>query len=77
MHRFKEAQVRALEELEGKHQAMREEAQQEKEDEKKLLTAVSPMFTADAPSWRDSSQEFEQKTFLLKIMSGAERVFMK
>lgn len=75
MHRFKEAQVRALEELEGKHQAMREEAQQEKEDEKKLLAAVSPMFTVH--SWRDSFQEFEQKTFLLKIMSGAERVFMK
>uniref|UniRef100_A0AAX7USM8 Protein FAM184A/B N-terminal domain-containing protein n=1 Tax=Astatotilapia calliptera TaxID=8154 RepID=A0AAX7USM8_ASTCA len=35
--RFKEAQVRALEELEEKHQVMREEAQQEKEEEKKLL----------------------------------------
>uniref|UniRef100_A0A8C2ZIH7 Family with sequence similarity 184 member Aa n=1 Tax=Cyclopterus lumpus TaxID=8103 RepID=A0A8C2ZIH7_CYCLU len=37
MHRFKEAQVRALEELEENHQSMREEAQQEKEDEKRLL----------------------------------------
>lgn len=40
--RFKEAQVRALEELEEKHQVMREEAQQEKEEEKKLLMTVSP-----------------------------------
>ncbi|KAM8904269.1 protein FAM184A-like isoform 1-T1 [Spinachia spinachia] len=53
MHHFKEAQVRALEELEGKHQAMREEAQQEKEDEKKLLTAKM-------------SQEFEIKRLSLE-----------
>uniref|UniRef100_A0A669BJT3 Family with sequence similarity 184 member Aa n=1 Tax=Oreochromis niloticus TaxID=8128 RepID=A0A669BJT3_ORENI len=39
--RFKEAQVRALEELEEKHQVMREEAQQEKEEEKKLLMTVT------------------------------------
>uniref|UniRef100_A0AAX7V9F4 Protein FAM184A/B N-terminal domain-containing protein n=1 Tax=Astatotilapia calliptera TaxID=8154 RepID=A0AAX7V9F4_ASTCA len=39
--RFKEAQVRALEELEEKHQVMREEAQQEKEEEKKLLITVT------------------------------------
>lgn len=38
--RFKEAQVRALEELEEKHRNMREEAEQEKEDEKKLLVTV-------------------------------------
>jgi len=43
MHRFKEAQVRALEELEENHQSMREEAQKEDEDEKRLLMAVSPM----------------------------------
>uniref|UniRef100_A0A7N8X4V5 Uncharacterized LOC113127602 n=1 Tax=Mastacembelus armatus TaxID=205130 RepID=A0A7N8X4V5_9TELE len=36
-HRFKEAQVRALEEMEEKHRTIREEAQQEKEEEKKLL----------------------------------------
>lgn len=40
MLRFKEAQVRALEEMEEKHQAMSEEAQQEKEEEKKLLITV-------------------------------------
>lgn len=40
MHRFKEAQVRALEEMEEKHQAMSDEARQEKEDEKKLLVTV-------------------------------------
>ncbi len=41
MLRFKEAQVRALEEMEEKHQAMSEEAQQEKEEEKRLLMMVS------------------------------------
>lgn len=41
--RYKEAQVRALEEMEEKHRAMREEAQQEKEEEKKLLMMVSPL----------------------------------
>lgn len=40
MLRFKEAQVRTLEEMEEKHQAMTEEAQQEKEEEKKLLVTV-------------------------------------
>lgn len=40
MLRFREAQVRALEEMEEKHQAMTEEAQQEKEDEKQLLVTV-------------------------------------
>lgn len=43
-HRFREAQVRALEEMEEKHQAMTEEAQQEKEEEKQLLMTVNPMF---------------------------------
>lgn len=47
MLRFKEAQVRTLEEMEEKHQAMTEEAQQEKEEEKKLLVTVGAhsMFT--------------------------------
>lgn len=44
MLRFKEAQVRALEEMEEKHQAMSEEAQQEKEEEKKLLVTVCTHF---------------------------------
>lgn len=39
--RFKEAQLRALEELEEKHRTIREEALQEKEEEKKLLITVS------------------------------------
>ena len=41
MLRFREAQVRALEEMEEKHQVMTEEAQQEKQEEKKLLMTVS------------------------------------
>ncbi|XP_078022124.1 protein FAM184A isoform X3 [Epinephelus lanceolatus] len=53
MLRFKEAQVRALEELEEKHQSMREEAQQEKEEEKQLLMAKM-------------SQEFEIKRLSLE-----------
>lgn len=44
MLRFKEAQVRALEEMEEKHQAMSEEAQQEKEEERKLLVTVCTHF---------------------------------
>ncbi|KAI3366279.1 hypothetical protein L3Q82_009741 [Scortum barcoo] len=51
--RFKEAQVRALEELEEKHQAMRKEAQQEKEEEKELLM-------------KKMSQEFEIKRLSLE-----------
>ncbi|XP_068612321.1 protein FAM184A [Brachionichthys hirsutus] len=53
MLRFKEAQVRALEELEEKHQAMSEEAHQEKEEEKELLTVKM-------------SQEFEIKRLSLE-----------
>ncbi|XP_056287657.1 protein FAM184A-like isoform X1 [Pseudoliparis swirei] len=53
MHRFKEAQVRALEELEENHQSMREEAQKEDEDEKRLLMAKM-------------SQEFEIKRLSLE-----------
>lgn len=44
MLRFREAQVRALEEMEEKHQAMTEEAQQEKEEEKKLLVTVGLLY---------------------------------
>lgn len=44
MLRFREAQVRALEEMEEKHQAMTEEAQQEKEEEKKLLMTVGLLY---------------------------------
>uniref|UniRef100_A0A3Q2XJS0 Family with sequence similarity 184 member Aa n=1 Tax=Hippocampus comes TaxID=109280 RepID=A0A3Q2XJS0_HIPCM len=51
--RYKEAQVRALEEMEEKHRAMREEAQQEKEEEKKLLMMKM-------------SQEFEIKRLSLE-----------
>ncbi|XP_028328359.1 protein FAM184A [Gouania willdenowi] len=51
--RCKEAQVRALDELEDKHRAMREEAQQEKEEEKKLVMAKM-------------SQEFEIKRLSLE-----------
>lgn len=40
MLRFREAQMHALEEMEEKHQAMTEEAQQEKEEEKQLLVTV-------------------------------------
>uniref|UniRef100_A0A3Q3NAB1 Uncharacterized LOC113127602 n=1 Tax=Mastacembelus armatus TaxID=205130 RepID=A0A3Q3NAB1_9TELE len=54
-HRFKEAQVRALEEMEEKHRTIREEAQQEKEEEKKLLMTVSKM-----------NQEFEIKHLSLE-----------
>ncbi|XP_013875474.1 protein FAM184A isoform X2 [Austrofundulus limnaeus] len=51
--RYKEAQVRALEELEDKHRTMREEAHHEKEEEKKLL--INKM-----------SQEFEIKRLSLE-----------
>lgn len=47
MLRFKEAQVRTLEEMEEKHQAMTEEAQQEKEEEKKLLVTVGAQVYAE------------------------------
>ncbi|XP_054627978.1 protein FAM184A-like isoform X4 [Dunckerocampus dactyliophorus] len=51
--RYKEAQIRALEEMEEKHRAMREEVQQEKEEEKKLLMMKM-------------SQEFEIKRLSLE-----------
>lgn len=40
--RFQEAQVRALQQLQEKHQALSQEAQHEKEEEKQRLTAVRP-----------------------------------
>ncbi|CAB1414073.1 unnamed protein product [Pleuronectes platessa] len=52
-HRYREAQVRALEEMEEKHQSMREEVQQEKEEEKSVLMAKM-------------SQEFEIKRLSLE-----------
>ncbi|KAM7375033.1 hypothetical protein PAMA_014222 [Pampus argenteus] len=51
--RYREAQVRVLEEMEDKHQAMSEEAQQEKEEEKKVLM-------------KKMSQEFEIKRLSLE-----------
>uniref|UniRef100_A0AAQ6IEA1 Protein FAM184A/B N-terminal domain-containing protein n=1 Tax=Anabas testudineus TaxID=64144 RepID=A0AAQ6IEA1_ANATE len=44
--RFREAQVRALEEMEEKHRSMREEAQQEKEEEKQLLITVNLLYVS-------------------------------
>uniref|UniRef100_G3PN53 Protein FAM184A/B N-terminal domain-containing protein n=1 Tax=Gasterosteus aculeatus aculeatus TaxID=481459 RepID=G3PN53_GASAC len=66
MHRFKEAQVRALEELEGKHQAMREEAQQEKEDEKKLLAKMSQEFEIKRLSLEEQRDRLQQQLDNLK-----------
>uniref|UniRef100_A0A3B4APQ9 Protein FAM184A/B N-terminal domain-containing protein n=1 Tax=Periophthalmus magnuspinnatus TaxID=409849 RepID=A0A3B4APQ9_9GOBI len=51
--RFKDAQVRALEDLEEKHRRLREDAQQEKEEEKQLLI-------------KKMSQEFEIKRLSLE-----------
>ncbi|XP_068575959.1 protein FAM184A-like isoform X2 [Cebidichthys violaceus] len=67
MHRFKEAQVRALEELEGKHQSMREEAQQEKEDEKKvLMTKMSQEFEIKRLSLEEQRDRLQQQLDNLK-----------
>uniref|UniRef100_A0A8C4ISJ6 Protein FAM184A/B N-terminal domain-containing protein n=1 Tax=Dicentrarchus labrax TaxID=13489 RepID=A0A8C4ISJ6_DICLA len=57
MLRFKEAQVRALEELEEKHQTMSEEAQQEKEEEKKLLMAEFEIKRLSLEEQRDRLQQ--------------------
>ncbi|XP_055021912.1 protein FAM184A-like [Boleophthalmus pectinirostris] len=51
--RFKDAQVRALEDLEEKHRRLRDDAQQEKEEEKQLLI-------------KKMSQEFEIKRLSLE-----------
>uniref|UniRef100_A0A8C9YU43 Family with sequence similarity 184 member Aa n=1 Tax=Sander lucioperca TaxID=283035 RepID=A0A8C9YU43_SANLU len=57
MHRFREAQVRALEEMEEKHQAMREEAQQEKEEEKKVLMTEFEIKRLSLEEQRDRLQQ--------------------
>ncbi|XP_037829782.1 protein FAM184A isoform X3 [Kryptolebias marmoratus] len=65
--RFKEAQVRALEELEEKHHAMREEAQQEKEEEKKLLiTKMSQEFEIKRLSLEEQRDRLQQQLDNLK-----------
>ncbi|XP_056227065.1 protein FAM184A [Seriola aureovittata] len=65
--RFKEAQVRALEEMEEKHQAMREEAQQEKEEEKKLLmTKMSQEFEIKRLSLEEQRDRLQQQLDNLK-----------
>ncbi|XP_015242062.1 PREDICTED: protein FAM184A-like isoform X2 [Cyprinodon variegatus] len=65
--RFKEAQVRALEELEEKHRNMREEAEQEKEDEKKLLvTKMSQEFEIKRLSLEEQRDRLQQQLDNLK-----------
>uniref|UniRef100_A0A668TMF2 Protein FAM184A/B N-terminal domain-containing protein n=1 Tax=Oreochromis aureus TaxID=47969 RepID=A0A668TMF2_OREAU len=65
--RFKEAQVRALEELEEKHQVMREEAQQEKEEEKKLLmTGLESEFEIKRLSLEEQRDRLQQQLDNLK-----------
>ncbi|XP_031147984.1 protein FAM184A isoform X1 [Sander lucioperca] len=67
MHRFREAQVRALEEMEEKHQAMREEAQQEKEEEKKvLMTKMSQEFEIKRLSLEEQRDRLQQQLDNLK-----------
>uniref|UniRef100_A0A671UY90 Family with sequence similarity 184 member Aa n=1 Tax=Sparus aurata TaxID=8175 RepID=A0A671UY90_SPAAU len=57
MLRFREAQVRALEEMEEKHQAMTEEAQQEKQEEKKLLMTEFEIKRLSLEEQRDRLQQ--------------------
>ncbi|XP_038575631.1 protein FAM184A-like isoform X4 [Micropterus salmoides] len=65
--RFREAQVRALEEMEEKHKAMREEAQQEKEEEKKLLmTKMSQEFEIKRLSLEEQRDRLQQQLDNLK-----------
>ncbi|CAG06666.1 unnamed protein product [Tetraodon nigroviridis] len=67
MLRFKEAQVRTLEEMEEKHQAMTEEAQQEKEEEKKLLvTKLSQEFEIKRLSLEEQRNRLQQQLDNLK-----------
>ncbi|KAK7893192.1 hypothetical protein WMY93_022344 [Mugilogobius chulae] len=57
--RFKDAQVRALEDLEEKHRRLREDAQQEKEDEKQLLIKkMSQEFEIKRCRWRSRETDF-------------------
>uniref|UniRef100_A0A674NBE0 Family with sequence similarity 184 member Aa n=1 Tax=Takifugu rubripes TaxID=31033 RepID=A0A674NBE0_TAKRU len=65
MLRFKEAQVRTLEEMEEKHQAMTEEAQQEKEEEKKLLK-LSQEFEIKLLSLEEQRNRLQQQLDNLK-----------
>ncbi|RVE75487.1 hypothetical protein OJAV_G00016860 [Oryzias javanicus] len=65
--RFKEAQVRALEELEEKHRAIREEALQEKEEEKNLLiTKMSQEFDIKRLSLEEQRDRLQQQLDNLK-----------
>ncbi|XP_028428142.1 protein FAM184A isoform X5 [Perca flavescens] len=67
MHCFREAQVRALEEMEEKHQAMRAEAQQEKEEEKKvLMTKMSQEFEIKRLSLEEQRDRLQQQLDNLK-----------
>ncbi|KAF3857164.1 hypothetical protein F7725_009023 [Dissostichus mawsoni] len=68
MHRFKEAQVRALEELEGKHQALREEAQQEKEEEERkiLMAKMCQEFEIKRMSLEEQRDRLQQQLDNLK-----------
>ncbi|KAG7501703.1 hypothetical protein JOB18_005046 [Solea senegalensis] len=65
--RFKEAQVRAIEEMEEKHQAMREEALQEKEEEKEVLLAkISQEFEIKRLSLEEQRDRLQQQLDNLK-----------
>ncbi|XP_023804882.1 protein FAM184A isoform X2 [Oryzias latipes] len=65
--RFKEAQLRALEELEEKHRTIREEALQEKEEEKKLLiTKMSQEFDIKRLSLEEQRDRLQQQLDNLK-----------
>ncbi|XP_034533991.1 protein FAM184A isoform X2 [Notolabrus celidotus] len=66
-HRFKDAQVRVLGELEEKHTAMREEAQQEKEEEKTILIAkLSQEFEIKRLSLEEQRDRLQQQLDNLK-----------
>uniref|UniRef100_A0A667X4Y4 Family with sequence similarity 184 member Aa n=1 Tax=Myripristis murdjan TaxID=586833 RepID=A0A667X4Y4_9TELE len=64
--RFKEAQVRALQDMEEKHKAMREEALQEKEEEKKLLMEMSQEFDIKRLSLEEQRDRLQQQLDNLK-----------
>ncbi|CAG5933050.1 unnamed protein product [Menidia menidia] len=65
--RFKEAQVRALEELEEKHRAMRDEAQHEKEEERKhLIAKLSQEFEIKRLSLEEQRDRLQQQLDNLK-----------
>ncbi|XP_061571639.1 protein FAM184A-like isoform X2 [Cololabis saira] len=65
--RFREAQVRALEELEDKHRSMREDAEQEKEEERELLiTKMSQEFDIKRLSLEEQRDRLQQQLDNLK-----------